>query len=180
MSRRDWIPILLGPLTAVMIGACGMLPWLVAPSVARSDEGTSASNGERIYFSGVSERTGRIDYWGGPPGGGMMTGGGGLACVSCHGGDGRGGVHVMHMLPMDAPDIRWSTLTTEMAQGPIEEPQPEDGHGRAMGGYDLEAFRLAVIEGRHPDGMALSLSMPRWDLGDEDLADLAEFLRSLP
>jgi len=180
MSRRPWIPTLLGPLAAVVIGACGMLPWLVGRSIARSDEGTSASNGERIYFSAVSERTGRIDYRGGPPGGGMMTGGGGLACVSCHEADGRGGVHVMHMLLMDAPDIRWSTLAAEMDDGPSEEPQPEGGHDGPMADYDLDALRLAVVEGRHPDGTALSLNMPRWDLGDGDLADLAEFLRSLP
>lgn len=164
----------------MVLGACGMLPWLVRRSTARSDEGTSESNGERIYFSAVSERTGRIDYRGGPAGGGMMTGGSGLACASCHGADGRGGVHVMHMLLMDAPDIRWSTLAAEMGEPPSEEPQPEGGHGGPMAGYDLEAFRLAVVEGQHPDGTALSLNMPRWNLDDEDLADLAEFLRSLP
>lgn len=180
MSGRPWIPTLLGPLAAVVVGACGMLPWLVRPSVARSDEGASASNGERIYLSAVSERTGRIGSRGGPPGGGMMMGGGGLACVSCHGADGRGGVHVMHMLVMDSADIRWSTLAAEMGEGSSEEPQPGGGHDGPMAGYDLEAFRLAVVEGRHPDGTALSLNMPRWDLGDEDLADLAEFLRSLP
>lgn len=71
-------------------------------------------------------------------------------------------------------------LAAQMGEGPSEEPQPEGGHGGPMADYDLDAFRLAVVEGRHPDGMDLSLNMPRWDLGDEDLADLAEFLRSLP
>ncbi len=160
--------------------ACGMLPWLVGRSTAGSGEGTSEGNGEQIYFSAVSERTGRIDYRGGPLGGGMMTGSWGLACASCHGADGRGGIHVMHMLPMDAPDIRWSTLAAEMGEGPTEEPQPEGEHEGAMAGYNLEAFRLAVVEGQHPDGTPLSRNMPRWDLVDDDLADLAEFLRSLP
>ena len=130
------------------IGACGMFPWLAGRSIAESDDGTSEGNGEQIYFSAVSERTGRIGYSGGPLGGGMMTGWRGLACVSCHGAGGRCAVHLMHMLPMDAPDIRWSTL--------------------------------AVVDGQHPDGTDLSRNMPRWDLGDEDLADLADFLRSLP
>lgn len=180
MSGRPWIPTLLGPLAAVVVGACGMLPWLVRPSVARSDEGTSASNGERIYFRAFSERTGRIDYRGGPPGGGMMMGGGGLACVSCHGADGRGGVHVMHMSVMDAPDIRWSTLAPEMDEAPDGQSLPQGEHDEAMAGYDLAALRMAVVEGQHPDGTDLSRNMPRWDLGDEDLADLAEFLRSIP
>ena len=162
------------------IGACGMLPWLVGRSIGTSDQGTSEGNGERIYFTAVSERTGRLDYRGGPLGGGMMMGWRGLACVSCHGADGRGGVHVMHMSVMDAPDIRWSTLAAETDEGHDGGSPPEGGHGEAMAGYDLAAFRLAVVDGQHPDGTDLSRNMPRWDLGDEDLADLAEFLRSIP
>jgi hypothetical protein len=180
MSSRPWIPTLLGSLAAMVIGAGSMLPLFVGRSIAGSDEGISEGNGERIYFTAVSERTGRIDYRGGPPSGWMMMGGGGLACVSCHGAEGRGGVHVMHMLPTDAPDIRWSTLAAEMDEAHDGESVPGGEHGEAMTGYDLAAFRLAVVEGRHPDGTELSRNMPRWDLGDEDLADLAEFLRSSP
>ncbi len=47
-------------------------------------------------------------------------------------------------------------------------------------GYDLETFRLAVVEGKHPDGTPLSLNMPRWNISAEDLADLAENLKTLP
>ena len=180
MSRRPWVPIFVAFLTVVMVAACSMLPRFAGPSAARATEATSASNGERIYFTAVSERTGRIDYRGGPPGGGMMMGSWGLACVSCHGADGRGGVHVMHMSVMDAPDIRWSTLAAEMDEAPDEQSLPQGEHGEAMAGYDLAAFRLAVVEGKHPDGLALSPNMPRWDLVDEDLADLAEFLQSFP
>jgi len=180
MSRRLWVPTVVVSLAAAQLAACGMLPWFAGPPAARVNEGTSAGNGERIYFTAVSERTGRIDYRGGPPGGGMMMGSWGLACVSCHGADGRGGVHVMHMLPMDAPDIRWSTLAAEMGEGPDGQSLPPGEHREAMAGYDLAAFRMAVVEGQHPDGTDLSRNMPRWDLGDEDLADLAEFLRSIP
>ena len=180
MSRRLWVPRVVVSLAAAQLVACGMLPWFAGPPAARVNEGTSASNGERIYFTAVSERTGRIDYRGGPPGGGMMMGSWGLACVSCHGADGRGGVHVMHMSVMDAPDIRWSTLASETSDGHHEEDQAGGEQGEAMAGYDLAAFRRAVVEGQHPDGTDLSRNMPRWDLGDEDLADLAEFLRSLP
>jgi len=98
-----------------------------------------------------------------------MMMGGNLSCASCHGPTGRGGIHTMHMDVMDAPDIRYSTLTSE-----------EDEHGGEHGEYDLEAFRLAVIGGAHPDGKALSREMPRWRMSDEDLADLFEFLKTLP
>jgi mono/diheme cytochrome c family protein len=180
MSRRPRVPTFVLSLAAVLFVACNMLPWFTGGLAVRPTEGTSASNGERIYFAAVSERTGRIDYRGGPPGGGMMMGSWGLACVSCHGADGRGGVHAMHMLLMDAPDIRWSTLASDTNDVHQEEAQAEAGQGEAMAEYDLAAFRMAVVEGQHPDGLALSLNMPRWDLDEEDLADLAEFLRSLP
>jgi hypothetical protein len=157
-----------------------MFPWLAGRSIAGSDDGTSEGNGEQIYISAVSVRTGRIGYSGWPLGGGMMTGWRGLACVSCHGADGRGGVHVLHMSVVDAPDIRWSTLAAEMDEGHEGQSLPEGEHGEAMTGYDLAAFRLAVVDGQHPDGTDLSRNMPRWDLGDEDLADLAGFLQSLP
>jgi hypothetical protein len=180
MSRRLRVPTVVVSLAAALLVACGLLPWFAGPSAAGASQVTSASNGEQIYFTAVSEPTGRIDYRGGPPGGGMMMGSWGLACVSCHGADGRGGVHAMHMLLMDAPDIRWSTLASDTNDVHQEEAQAEAGQGEAMAEYDLAAFRMAVVEGQHPDGLALSLNMPRWDLDEEDLADLAEFLRSLP
>jgi mono/diheme cytochrome c family protein len=93
------------------------------------------------------------------------------ACASCHGPDARGGLHVMHMETMDAPDIRWPALAAHE-----EEEEHEDAHG----GYDLETFRLAVVEGRHPDGDPLSEEMPRWNIDERDLADLADYLQSLP
>jgi putative membrane protein len=37
---------------------------------------------------------------------------------------------------------------------------------------------MAVVEGKHPNGEQLSSEMPRWNIGDGDLEDLAEFLKS--
>ncbi len=83
-----------------------------------------------------------------------------LACVSCHGPDGRGGVHSMGMMQeMDAKDIRWKTLEGE---------------------FDTEKFRLAVEEGKDPDGTQLSKDMPRWNMSDGDIADLIDYLKTLP
>jgi mono/diheme cytochrome c family protein len=120
--------------------------------------GAFDSNGERIYFTATSERGTPITYTGGPVTG-MMMGGGYLACASCHGPDGRGGLHRMHMQIMDAPDIRWSTL---------------------QGEFDAEKFRLAVGEGKDPDGTQLTTDMPRWNISNDDLADLIAFLKTLP
>ncbi len=129
--------------------------------------GAFQSNGERIYFTATSERGTAITYAGGQgSGGGMMMRGGQLACASCHGPNGRGGVHDMGMMPnmnatqtMTAKDIRWSALKEE---------------------FDAEKFRLAVTKGQDPDGTQLNANMPRWNIGNDDLADLITYLKTLP
>jgi hypothetical protein len=135
-----------------------------------------ASNGEQIYFTAINDRGQRIRYSDGQNFRGMMMGmGNNLACASCHGSDGRGGFHTMHMEVMDAPDIRFSALSSEE-----EEHGGDHAHEDQHSGYDLDAFRMAVVEGAHPDGEPLSRDMPRWRVSDEDLVDLFEFLKSLP
>lgn len=130
------------------------------------------SNGEQIYFTATNDSGEYIQYTGGPSFGDMM--GGNLACVSCHDEDGRGGQHVMHMDVMDAPDIRIAALSAESDEH--QEGEHEDEHG---GEYDLEAFRQAVVLGQHPNGDPLNRDMPRWQLSDEDLDDLFEYLKTL-
>ena len=121
--------------------------------------GAFRSNGERIYFTATSERGTAITYTVDPASSGWMMGGQ-LACVSCHGPNGQGGKHNMGMMQvMDAKDIRWSVL------------QPE---------FDAEKFRLAVVKGQDPDGTQLNPDMPRWNISDDDLADLIAFLKTLP
>lgn len=78
----------------------------------------------------------------------------------------------MHMWVMEAPDIRYKALSSEAGE--------HEGEGSEHGEYTLEDFRNAVVEGEHPDGRPLDSDMPRWQMSDEDLADLFEFLKSLP
>jgi len=158
-------------LGSILLVACGiywpvsMLPRGMGPVSYRD----YASNGERIYFTATNDQGEYISYTEGPAYGGMM--GGRLACVSCHGEDGRGGLHWMHMQQMDAPDIRYSALINDHDEGG-EEMQMEE--------YDLEVFRNAVVLGQHPDGDSLSDGMPRWEMSDSDLSDLLDFLKTLP
>ena len=122
--------------------------------------GAFRSNGERIYFTSTSERGTAITYTRGPGSGSWMMMGGQLACVSCHGPNGRGGKHSMGMMQvMDAKDIRWSVLKSE---------------------FNPEKFRLAVVKGQDPDGTQLKPEMPRWNMSNEDLSDLTAFLKTLP
>jgi Cytochrome c len=129
-----------------------------------------ASNGEQIYFTGTDQNGGRITYTGGPNFGGMMMGSY-LTCAACHGPDAHGGRHVMHMEVMDAPAIYYDALTSMMKE--------ESGGTPAAGGYTLQDFRTAVIDGKHPDGDQLSADMPRWKMSDQELADLFAFLKTI-
>jgi len=140
----------------------------------------AAKSGARIYYTAVSDRGTPIRYTGGPDlgagmmggammGGAMMGGTGPwLTCASCHGPQARGGVHVMHMRAMYAPDIRFGALAN-MAEM----------KGRAHA-YDLDDFRKSIEKGRHPDGDELNADMPRWQMSDADMSDLFAFLKSLP
>jgi cytochrome c oxidase subunit 2 len=167
MNRRASL-FLIG---AFLLAGCGSLFRSSNGPGTAWGSGTFHSNGEQIYFTSIDERGVRISYSGGPDMSGMMMGGY-LACVSCHSLDARGGIHMMAMEVMDAPDIRWSALAAHEAE---EENLPPD-----QASYDLATFRTAVVEGQHPDGDLLDEDMPRWSMDDQDLADLADYLQSLP
>jgi cytochrome c oxidase subunit 2 len=164
----------------LIIGVPVFLAGCNSPTTNRVQAGTTwavgsfDSNGERIYFTATSERETPITYTGGPAQGMMMMGGN-LACVSCHGTDARGGRHNMHMETMDAPDIRWSTLSNMDHEKGEEINNPQNQHME----YDFEAFKNSVENGRHPDGDKLKTDMPRWKMSDADLKDIMNYLESL-
>lgn len=149
---------LLTSMVALLLTACASPPQSAGSSGTAWGTGAFSSNGERIYFTATSEKNTNITYSGGPSAG-MMMGGGSLTCASCHGPRGRGGVHtMMGMQTMTAKDIRWATLQSE---------------------FDAEKFRLAVTKGQDPDGTQLNSDMPRWNIGNDDLADLIAYLKTL-
>ncbi len=171
MDKRSWTLV-------AVLGVATLVITLIALGLKSPVFGGAYdSNGERIYLSATNDRGERITYRGGPAFGGMMMGSR-LACASCHGQDARGGVHTMMMQVMDAPDIRWLTLTGEVEGGQQAEQKHEDEHAEVHAEYDLESFRLAVVDGQHPNGEKLSNDMPRWNIRDDDLADVAAFLSS--
>jgi len=147
-------------IVTILLVACGSRNQPAESSGTSWGAGAFRSNGERIYYTSSSERGTAITYASGPASGGWMMGGGQLTCATCHGPDGYGGKHNMGMMQtMDAKDIRWSVIQDE---------------------FDAEKFRLAVTEGLDPDGTQLNTDMPRWTIGDEDLADLITYLKTLP
>lgn len=119
------------------------------------------SNGEQIFLTGTSSR-GTIGTTGGPFWFQMHGGG----CAACHGSDGRGGVVVM-MGRLEAPNITYEALTSEVADGDDHRP------------YTDELIQRAITEGLEPDGERLSDNMPRWQMSSRDLDDLIAYLKTL-
>ena len=125
-----------------------------------------ASNGERIYYTGISGRTGPIPTTGGP----MWMAHGGVGCLACHGVQGRGGVPVM-MGTAIPEDIRYEVLTKsehEKGKGEMEHPS-----------YTDALIKRAITQGVDPAGKPLDWTMPRWQMGDADLNDLLAYLKTL-
>ncbi len=136
---------------------------------------TFKSNGEQIFFTATSQRGNPISF---EMMGMMHMPGGNMACVNCHGPDGKGRTVPMMMGTIKAPDIRYSTLTS-----------PEHGHAKgeeeSLGQemehppYTVETIKRAITQGVDPGGNPLNEFMPRWKISDEDLDDLIGFLKTL-
>lgn len=137
--------------------------------------GAFKSNGEQIFFTTINKNDEFLTYTGGPESDMMM--GGFLACASCHGPDARGGTHEMYNYTMIAPDIRYSSLQTrkrELVEAGSLHLAKENME------YTIEDLRLAVTHGQRHDGSELNRYMPRWEINDGDLADVLDYLKSLP
>ena len=134
-----------------------------------SGKRTFASNGERIYYTGTSAKTGPIPRTGGP----MWVSHAGVGCVACHGVEGRGGVPVM-MGTAVPEDIRYPTLTTaehrEAGEKKAEMEHPP---------YTDATIKRAITQGVDPANKPLDWTMPRWQLADEDWTDLLAYLKTL-
>lgn len=122
------------------------------------------SNGERIYFTSTSGSGEPIIASMGT----MTMHSTRMTCASCHGANGKGGSGRMMMWTFEAPDVRYSTLTTE-GHGEHEDEPP----------YTDELIKRAITRGLGPEGNRLDPPMPVWQMSDEDLDDLIEFLKTL-
>jgi mono/diheme cytochrome c family protein len=158
----------------LLIIALAVAPLLTAclPNDRVGDYGKDSfeSNGERIYFTAESSSGGAISYSGGSF---MMHQR--VACVSCHGPEGKGGRVNMMMWSFNAPDITWDKLTQEEYH---EEESTEGGHEEHPP-YNEDTLKRAVTEGLDPAGEPLKAEMPRWKMSGQDLNDLFEFMKIL-
>jgi cytochrome c oxidase subunit II len=120
-----------------------------------------SSNGQRIYFTAMSDSGQPITYRNGPTIGMMAQ----LACVNCHGPDGHGGRISMMMYTFDAPNITWPALTN---------PDPTDHLP-----FTESTVKRAITQGIDEADKPLDRPMPQWSMTDSDLNDLINFLKTL-
>ncbi|MFH1647915.1 MAG: cytochrome c [Chloroflexota bacterium] len=149
----------------VLLASCSLpYRWVSGPAPGSYD-----SNGERIYFTAKSNSGEAITYSGGVP---MMMRQR-LACVSCHGPEGRGGRVNMMMWSFETPDITWDALTGAEHEEPGGEAHEEHPP------YTEDTLKRAITRGLDPAREPLDDNMPRWRMSEEDLNDLVEFIKTL-
>ena len=139
--------------------------------VGDDEYGPFESNGERIYFTAESSAGEPITYSGGT----TMMMQQSIACVSCHGPEGRGGRVAMMMWRFDVPDITWDNLTQEEHQ----KEEPGQAEHEEHPPYTEETLKSAITRGIDPAGEPLDELMPRWRMSERDLDDLVEFIMAL-
>ena len=140
--------------------------------------------GERIYRDGVLPS--------GAPLAGTLQGdvpvsGAAFSCASCHRrsgfGTSEGGAYVP---PVTAPALFADRRLdrAELFRELYQEVQPRTVMARvrdprARPAYDAASLAAVLREGRDPTGRRLDPLMPRYDLGDADMAHLTAYLRTL-
>ena len=168
--KRNYLVLILA-VSFIVVGLVGVVAssYMFSSSGFRlSQRGYStksySSNGEQIYFTGISKR-GVIPLRGGPGWLRMHAAG----CASCHGEDGHGGLRVM-MSNEVTPDITYKALTEEEDEEEGEEKHPP---------YNDKLIKQAVTQGLNPAGEPLDWTMPRWNMSDKDFEDVLKFLKEL-
>lgn len=140
-----------------MMGRRGMMGDMMRNMEEIERKTKFSSNGERIFYTGTNSRGKSIKN------SNRMEG---VGCAMCHGTDARG----MQMMMMDVPELRWSYLSDP------------DGHihpnGRRHPPFTEGSFKACVLAGFDPGGNQLNTMMPRWEMSEEDLNDLIEYLKT--
>ncbi|MDI3326192.1 cytochrome c [Pontibacterium granulatum] len=119
-----------------------------------------SSNGERIYYTGKSQTGSVITYQSGTMHAQMHR----TSCASCHGND-RKGQRLYPRFWIVAPPLTRLALFQDH----------DDGHGDHQS-YDKESLKRAIRQGIDPSGEQLNSAMPRWQMSEEDMDDLVNFL----
>jgi len=152
-----WLAILALPLPILCAS------WPVA--TAQNPLTLSESRGKQIYLQATS-RSGKdiLAYVGDES---LEVPGSALACANCHGFDGQGKPEG----GVSPSNITWEALTKPYGATRAD--------GRRHPTYTERGLELAITRGLDPAGNRLLNVMPRYQMSQEDLADLIFYLKRL-
>lgn len=98
-----------------------------------------------------------------------------LPCADCHRGSGLGSSEG----GVTTPPITWSALARSRDEDQRAPYRSRARTGQARAAYDAASFARALRDGVDPAGRVLDSPMPRYALGDEDVAALVAYLKTL-
>lgn len=152
-----WLRILALPLSILCASS--------SVATAQNPLTLSESRGKQIYVQGTS-RSGKdiLAYVGDES---IEVPGSAMACANCHGFDGQGKPEG----GVSPSDITWEALTKPY--GAVH------ADGRRHPAYSERGLELAISRGRDPAGNKFLNVMPRYQMSQEDLADLILYLKRL-
>jgi ABC-type branched-subunit amino acid transport system substrate-binding protein len=88
-----------------------------------------------------------------------------LPCKNCHGADGRGAEDYTDVAPLN---INWYAMV---------QSGPHAHSKRSHAAFDEASVARSIVDGLDPDGNALDPAMPRYNISDDDMADLIAYLK---
>lgn len=134
-----------------------------APGICAESLSQQESCGKRIYFQGTDCRGHEVRAFLGD----MQVSATVQSCSSCHGANGRGRPES----GLDPGDITWEHLTVPYGHS--------HESGRKHPAFTQASFYVAVTRGIDPAGHRLSPLMPRFRLSQQQVAELAAYLKRL-
>ena len=156
---------------------------LLVPVWAASDPhgGTPVPNiGESIYQRGVlgsgAQLQGLREVT--AQGGGLLTKGSDAACINCHLRSGLGSISTDRRVSIPPITGQYLFQPRQMKAGDHDLPYVENVHADREPYTDASLAR-AIREGVDSEGKPLSSLMPRFALGDADMAALIAYLKTL-
>ena len=138
---------------------------LLVPALASAALTPEQRRGRQIYREGTSPGGGRIVALMGEQT--VEVPASIMPCAGCHGRDGRGRPEG----GITPTELTWDNLTKPYG---ITHPT-----GRKHGPYDARSMKRAITMGLDPAGTRLHAAMPRFQMSQEDMADLLAYLQVL-
>ncbi|GAC1460237.1 MAG: ABC transporter substrate-binding protein [Steroidobacteraceae bacterium] len=150
--------------------------WLLAGVALSGPAGAAPAKsiGQSIYLRGVAGSGAPLE--GTREAGGAVSTGADAACVNCHQRSGLGSVEGRVSIPPITGEYLFRSRAHD-ASAP-ELPYVESSHGNREP-YTEATLARAIREGLDSQGRPLGYLMPHYALGDEDMAALVEYLKTL-